>query len=72
MITVYYAVCSERDGKPVVRAVFSERPKAEAAMDSVRSADGGGPEDAYWLAEIGKEAETWLRFFADNETDPRT
>ncbi|MEL6546663.1 MAG: hypothetical protein AAFQ82_18705 [Myxococcota bacterium] len=69
MITVYYAVCSERDGKPVVRSVYSERSRAEAALEAVRNADGGRPEDAYWMAEVGKEAETWLRFLPDNETD---
>ncbi len=72
MITVYYAVCSERDGKPTVRALFSERQKAEAAMDKVRSMDGTRPEDAYWLAEVGKEAESWLRFLPDNATDAGT
>lgn len=69
MITVYYAVCSERDSKPVVRAAYDSRSKAEAAAESLRSADGNRPEDAYWIAEIGKESETWLRFLSDNETD---
>lgn len=69
MITVYYAVCSERAGKPVVRASFDARAKAETFLEALRDADGSRREDAYWVAEIGKESESWLRFLPDNATD---
>ncbi|MEL6761129.1 MAG: hypothetical protein AAFP04_12095 [Myxococcota bacterium] len=66
MITVYYAVCSETAGKPVVRTVHSDRARAEQALASLRAQ---GDSERCWLAEVGKEAESWLRFFAENEND---
>lgn len=71
MISIYFAVCSERAKKPVVRAVFDSPAEAEAGLEGIRERDGHDPEDAYWVAEVGKEAESWLRFFLENaNSDP--
>ena len=66
MIVVRYAVCSERQGKPVTRAVCESRSDAEKALEQLRQADRATPESAYWVAELGPECEAW-RFLAPQE-----
>lgn len=58
MITIYYAVCSETAGKPLVHQVFRERKAADGFMHELRINTHA---DRVWLAEMGKEAESWLR-----------
>ncbi len=59
MIVVRYAVCSERQGKPVTRAVVESRAEADRALERVRQRDLGNLEASYWIAELGPEAESW-------------
>ncbi len=59
MIVVRYAVCSERQGKPVTRVVVDSRTEADRALERVRQADAGSLEQDYWIAELGPEAESW-------------
>jgi hypothetical protein len=59
MILVRYAVCSERQGKPVTRAVVDSRVDADRALEQVRQRDLANLETNYWIAELGPEAESW-------------
>jgi hypothetical protein len=59
MIVVRYAVCSAREAKPVTRLVADTRQEAERALERMRQHDAGGPEDAYWIAELGPECDAW-------------
>ncbi len=59
MIVVRYAVCSERQGKPVTRVVVDSRTEADRALERVREADASSLEQEYWIAELGPEAESW-------------
>ena len=59
MILVRYAVCSERQGKPVTRIVVDARADADRALERIRVQDAGNLETHYWIAEIGPEAESW-------------
>ena len=59
MIVVRYAVCSERQGKAVTRAVLEARAEAERLLEQLRQSDGTTPESAYWVAELGPECEAW-------------
>lgn len=59
MITVRYAVCSEKDGKPVTRAVVESRSDADRALERIRQKDLAAPEASYWVAEVGPECEAW-------------
>jgi hypothetical protein len=59
VIVVRYAVCSERRGKPVTRAVVDSRVEADRALEHLRELDLGDLEESYWIAEVGSEAEAW-------------
>ena len=59
MIVVRYAVCSEREQKPLTRAVVDNRAEAERLVERYRREDGHDSETAYWIAELGPEAEAW-------------
>jgi hypothetical protein len=59
VIVVRYAVCSEREGKPVTRAVVDSRAEADRALERIRERDLGNLEGEYWVAELGPEAESW-------------
>jgi hypothetical protein len=59
MITVRYAVCSERDNKPVTRAIVDSRSEADRVLERLRQADLASPEASYWIAELGPECEAW-------------
>ncbi len=59
MISVRYAVCSERQGKPVLRALAEARAEAELTLEEVRKNDLGNLEPSYWIAELGAEADAW-------------
>ena len=59
MIVVRYAVCSERQGKPVTRVVVESRAEADRALERVRELDASSLEHDYWIAELGPEAESW-------------
>ncbi len=59
MIVVRYAVCSERQGKAVTRAVLEARSEAERTLERLRQSDGTTPESSYWVAELGPECEAW-------------
>jgi hypothetical protein len=59
MIVVRYAVCSERQGKPVTRAVVESRTEAERTLERIRQRDLASPEESYWIAELGPECEAW-------------
>lgn len=67
MIVVHYAVCSERAGKPVTRAVVDARAEADRALERIRQRDAADPEESYWIAELGPECEAW-RSFSSEET----
>jgi hypothetical protein len=59
VIVVRYAVCSERESKPVTRVVCDTRSDAEREMERFRQEDGGDPSISYWMAELGPECEAW-------------
>ena len=59
MIVVRYAVCSERAGKPVTRAVVEDRAEAKRVLEEIQRKDATQPEETYWIAELGPEAEAW-------------
>ena len=59
MIAVRYAVCSEQEKKPVVRAVVEARQAADQLMVDLRRQDGNDPTISYWLAELGPECDAW-------------
>jgi hypothetical protein len=59
MILVRYAVCSERQGKPITRIVVDARVDADRALEQIRAQDVANPETSYWVAELGPEAESW-------------
>ena len=58
MIVVRYAVCSEREHKPIVRGVFDSRPEAERRLEELRRAEDD-PATHYWTAELGPECDAW-------------
>jgi hypothetical protein len=70
MIAVRYAVCSERQGKPVTRAVVSSRADAEAALEQARRADLANLEASYWIAELGPESDAWRKLAPEPEAAP--
>ncbi len=59
MIVVRYAVCSERESKPLTRIVCDARAEAERVIERYRREDGADAETAYWIAELGPECEAW-------------
>jgi hypothetical protein len=59
MIIVRYAVCSERQGKPITRVVVDSRVDADRALEQIREHDRADLETSYWIAELGPEAESW-------------
>lgn len=59
MIVVRYAICSDRQKKPLTRAVCDSRAEAEKVLESVRRQDSSEPADSYWIAELGPECEAW-------------
>ena len=59
MIAVRYAVCSEVEGKPVVRAVVEVRQRADELLQELRQKDGNDSTVTYWLAELGPECDAW-------------
>jgi hypothetical protein len=59
MISVRYAVCSEQEKKPVVRAVVETRQAADQLMAELRRQDMNDPTISYWLAELGPECDAW-------------
>ncbi|MBN1960564.1 MAG: hypothetical protein JW841_06435 [Deltaproteobacteria bacterium] len=59
MIIVRYAICSERQGKPVTRMVVESRVDADNALEQIREQDRANPETTYWIAELGSESESW-------------
>ena len=59
MIVVRYAVCSEREKKPVTRVVCESKGDSEREMERIRSEDGSDPSTTYWIAELGPECEAW-------------
>jgi hypothetical protein len=61
MITVRYAVCSERDGKPVTRGVVETRADADRLLEKLRQNEAASPEQQYWIAELGPECDAWRR-----------
>ncbi len=67
MIVVRYAVCSERDGKPVTRAVVDSRAEADKLLESLRKSELSSPEHAYWIAELGPECDAWRNLGAPKE-----
>lgn len=67
MIVVRYAVCSERERKPVTRGVYDIRAEADRALEHLRQVEAAGPEEAYWIAELGPESESWRHLGVDVE-----
>ena len=65
MIVVRYAVCSERERKAVTRGVYDSRAEADRALERLRQLEAAGPEDAYWIAELGPECESWRQLGLD-------
>lgn len=59
MILTRFAVCSERQGKPVTRAVVDSRGEAEKTLAQIKARDSEDPEERYWIAELGPESEAW-------------
>jgi hypothetical protein len=59
MLLIRYAVCSERQRKPVTRAVCDTKAEAEAELERIRALDEAAPEDDYWITELGAESEAW-------------
>jgi hypothetical protein len=70
MIAVRYAVCSERQGKPVTRCVVGSRAEAEQALEQVRRADLANLEASYWIAELGPESDAWRTLAPEVEAEP--
>jgi len=70
VIVVRYAVCSERQGKPVTRVVVESRADADRALDRVREADASALEHDYWIAELGPEAESWRWLAPESSAKP--
>ncbi len=68
MILTRFAVCSERNKKPLTRVVCDTRAQAESELEHVRQADSEDPEGSYWIAEVGSESEAW-RWLAPTEGD---
>jgi len=66
MILTRFAVCSERENKPVVRLVCDTRAQAETELEKTRQQDGADQEERYWIAELGAESEAW-RWLAPSE-----
>jgi hypothetical protein len=64
-----YAICSERHGKPVTRAVVDSRPDADKLLERLRQIDSSAPESAYWIAELGSECDAW-RWLVPEESSP--
>ena len=59
MIVVRYAVCSERENKPVTRAVCESKADSEQELERIKNEDGGDLGMTYWVAELGPECESW-------------
>ncbi len=63
MILTRFVICSETRGKPVTRQVLDTRAEAEKILSELKERDAGqehgGPEDSYWIAEVGPESEAW-------------
>ena len=59
MIVVRYAVFSERDHKPLTRAVCDSRVEAERALEAARREDSGDAATTYWVGEVGPEGDAW-------------
>jgi hypothetical protein len=68
VIVVRYAVCSERQGKPVTRLVVDSRTEADRALERVRQGDASALEHDYWIAELGPEAESWRWLASEPDT----
>jgi hypothetical protein len=66
MIRVVYAVCSEREHKPVTRSVLPTRADAEQHLLRLRREEAGDPEESYWIAELGPESESWRRLIGES------
>jgi len=58
MVMVRYAVCSEKQKKPVTREVCESRAEAERLVERLRNSDAE-EEVEYWIAELGPECEAW-------------
>ena len=62
MIAVFYAVCSEQHGKPLVRAVVENQARAKMLLSIIKERDGNESEKTtYWLAELGSDYEAWRK-----------
>lgn len=59
MIVVRYAVCSERENKPVTRIVCESKADSERELERIKNEDGGDLAASYWVAELGPECEAW-------------
>ena len=59
MIVVRYAVCSERERKPVTRVVCDSKADADRELERIKQEDGGDLTTSYWVAELGPECEAW-------------
>ena len=59
MIVARFAVCSERNTKPVTRAVCDSRAEADKVLEQIRATDSADPEESYWIAAVGPETEGW-------------
>ena len=71
MIVVRYAVCSEREKKPVTRVVCDTRADGTRELERIKKHDGADPLTSYWIAELGPECEAW-RWLARDETPQAT
>ena len=68
MIIVRYAVCSERDNKPVTRAVCDSKADAERELQRTRERDGEAA-TTYWVAELGPECEAWRHLARERQSE---
>ena len=70
MIVVRYAVCSQREKKPVTRVVCDSKVESERELERIKRDDGGDLATTYWIAELGPECEAW-RWLARNPGDSK-
>jgi len=68
VIVVRYAVCSERENKPVTRVVCDSKSDSERELERIKRDDGSDLAINYWIAELGPECEAW-RWLARNPGD---
>jgi hypothetical protein len=62
-----WAIHSDRDQKPIIRGFARTREEAQALLERVRTEDGPGADETYWVTPVSEDVK---RILQPDEQDP--